>query len=250
MTVESTFAGKVALVTGGSRGIGRAIALALGARGATVIVGARSAEAAGATAAEIESGGGSARSIAVDIADERSVDIAMAELLKEHATIPLLVNNAGITRDNLLMRMKKEDWNEVIDTNLSGIYRVCRSLVPSMVKARYGRIVNITSVVSRSGNPGQANYAASKAGTEGFTRSLARELASRNITVNCLAPGFIETDMTGTLTDAQREALLAQVPMKRLGRPEDVAYGVTYLLSEQASYVTGITLDINGGMYM
>jgi 3-oxoacyl-[acyl-carrier protein] reductase len=160
------------------------------------------------------------------------------------------VNNAGITRDNLLMRMKKEDWDQVIDTNLSGIYRICRALVPSMVKARYGRIVNITSVVSRSGNPGQANYAASKAGTEGFTRSLARELASRNITVNCLAPGFIETDMTGSLTDAQREALLAQVPMKRLGRPEDVAAGVTYLLSDQASYVTGITLDINGGMYM
>ena len=248
--MDRAFEGKVALVTGASRGIGRAIALALGARGATVIVTARSAEAAGRTADEIVTGGGSARPLVLDIANDRSVDAAMADLLREHATIPLLVNNAGITRDSLLMRMKKEDWNEVIDTNLSGIYRICRSLVPSMVKARYGRIVNITSVVARSGNPGQANYAAAKAGAEGFTRSLARELASRNITVNCVAPGFIDTDMTGTLTEVQREALLAQVPMKRLGRPDDVAAGVTYLLSEQASYVTGITLDINGGMYM
>jgi 3-oxoacyl-[acyl-carrier protein] reductase len=148
------------------------------------------------------------------------------------------------------MRMKKEDWSQVIDTNLSGIYRICRALVPSMVKAKYGRIVNVTSVVARIGNPGQANYAAAKAGTEGFTRSLARELASRNITVNCVAPGFIDTDMTKSLSDTQREALLAQVPLRRLGAPDDVASGVTYLLSDQAAYVTGITLDINGGMYM
>jgi len=248
--MDPSFEGKVALVTGASRGIGRAIAVALGTRGATVIVTARSAQAAGRTADEIVAQGGRARGLVLDIADDLSVDAAMADLLKEHATISLLVNNAGITRDNLLMRMKKDDWNEVIDTNLSGIYRICRSLVPSMVKARYGRIVNITSVVARIGNPGQANYAAAKAGTEGFTRSLARELASRNITVNCVAPGFIETDMTAGLTDAQREALLAQVPLKRLGRPEDVASGVMYLLSEHASYVTGITLDINGGMYM
>jgi 3-oxoacyl-[acyl-carrier protein] reductase len=246
----SIFAGKTALVTGASRGIGRAIALGLAARGAAVIVTARSIEAASATADEIGSQGGVARAVALDIADESSVEAVMAGLLKEHATIPLLVNNAGITRDNLLMRMKKEDWDQVIDTNLSGIYRICRSLVPSMVKARYGRIVNITSVVARSGNPGQANYAAAKAGTEGFTRSLARELASRNITVNCVAPGFVDTDMTQTLSDAQRESLLAQVPMKRLGTPDDVAAGVTYLLSDHASYVTGITLDINGGMYM
>ena len=215
-----------------------------------MIAAARSLEAASGTADEIVSHGGSARALVLDISDENSVETAMAEALREHATIPLLVNNAGITRDNLLMRMKKEDWDEVIGTNLSGIYRICRSLVPSMVKARYGRIVNVTSVVARSGNPGQSNYAAAKAGTEGFTRSLARELASRNITVNCVAPGFIETDMTASLTEAQREALLTQVPLKRLGRPEDVAAGVTYLLSEQASYVTGITLDINGGMYM
>jgi 3-oxoacyl-[acyl-carrier protein] reductase len=248
--MDRVFEGKAALVTGASRGIGRAIAMALAARGASVIVTARSEEAARQSADAIVAQGYGARPLVLDIADERSVDAAMAELLKERATIPLLVNNAGITRDNLLMRMKKEDWNEVIDTNLSGIYRICRALVPSMVKARYGRIVNITSVVARIGNAGQANYAAAKAGTEGFTRSLARELASRNITVNCVAPGFIETDMTAALTEAQREALLAQVPLKRLGRPEDVASGVTYLLSEQASYVTGITLDINGGMYM
>ena len=247
MIVERSFTGKVALVTGGSRGIGRAIALALSAHGATVIVAARSAEAAGRTASEIVDGGGQARSIAVDIADDRSVDAAMAVLLKEHATIPLLVNNAGITRDNLLMRMKKEDWDQVIETNLSGIYRICRALVPSMVKARYGRIVNITSVVARSGNPGQANYAAAKAGTEGFTRSLAKELASRNITVNCVAPGFIETDMTRKLTDAQRTALLDLVPMRRLGTPEDVAHGVNCLLSEEASYVTGTCLFVDGG---
>jgi 3-oxoacyl-[acyl-carrier protein] reductase len=248
--MEQNLAGKVALVTGASRGIGRAIAVALASRGATVIATARSASAAAPTVDEITHAGGRARPLALDIADPLSVEAAMAEALREHATIPLLVNNAGITRDNLLMRMKKEDWDQVIETNLTGIYRVCRSLVPSMVKAKYGRIVNITSVVSRSGNPGQVNYAAAKAGTEGFTRSLARELASRNITVNCVAPGFVETDMTAALTDAQREALLAQVPLKRLGRPEDVASGVAYLLSDQASYVTGITLDINGGMYM
>ena len=248
--MEQVLAGKVALVTGASRGIGRAIAVALGAAGATVIVAARSVEAASTTADGIVASGGSARAVALDIADDRSVETTMAEVLREHATIPLLVNNAGITRDNLLMRMNKEDWSQVIDTNLSGIYRICRSLVPSMVKARYGRIVNVTSVVARSGNPGQANYAAAKAGVEGFTRSLARELASRNITVNCVAPGFIDTDMTAKLTEAQREALLQQVPVKRLGRPDEVAAGVTYLLSDQAAYVTGITLDINGGMYM
>jgi 3-oxoacyl-[acyl-carrier protein] reductase len=248
--MDRTLAGKTALVTGASRGIGRAIALAVAERGATVIVTARSVEAAAQTAEAIKGLGGSAQAVALDISDDASVEATMAGVLKEHATIPLLVNNAGITRDNLLMRMKKEDWNEVIDTNLTGIYRVCRSLVPSMVKARYGRIVNITSVVSRSGNPGQANYAAAKAGAEGFTRSLARELASRNITVNCIAPGFIDTDMTQKLTEAQREALLTQVPLKRLGTPEDVAHGVTYLLSDAASYVTGITLDVNGGMYM
>ena len=248
--MDLPLSGKTALVTGASRGIGRAIATTLARHGAKVIVTATTLEGASKTVEAIVTAGGSAMAVALNVADDRSVATTMAEVLKEHATIPLLVNNAGITRDNLLMRMKLEDWNEVIDTNLSGIYRVCRSLVPSMVKARYGRIVNVTSVVSRSGNPGQANYAAAKSGIEGFSRSLARELASRNITVNCVAPGFIDTDMTQSLTEAQREALLTQVPLKRLGTPDDIASGVAYLVSDAASYVTGITLDINGGMYM
>jgi 3-oxoacyl-[acyl-carrier protein] reductase len=245
-----TFDGKVALVTGASRGIGRAIALTLGARGAHVVAAARTVEAASITSDAIVAAGGRAQAVALDIAVDASVETAIGALLKEHASIPLLVNNAGITKDNLLMRMKKEDWSQVIDTNLSGIYRLCRALVPSMVRARYGRIVNVTSVVARIGNGGQTNYAAAKAGVEGFTRSLARELASRNVTVNCVAPGFIETDMTGALSDTQREALLAQVPLGRLGTPGDVAAGVIYLLSEDAAYITGTTLNINGGMSM
>jgi len=248
--VGATFEGRVALVTGASRGIGREIALRLASRGAFVIAAARSTETASATADEITAAGGKAQAVALDIAQDGSVESAIAGLLKEHASIPLLVNNAGITRDNLLMRMKREDWSQVIDTNLSGIYRLCRSLVPSMVRARYGRIVNVTSVVARIGNAGQTNYAAAKAGVEGFTRSLARELASRNVTANCVAPGFIDTDMTRGLSDAQRDALLAQVPLGRLGTPSDVAAGVAYLLSDEASYITGVTLDINGGMAM
>jgi 3-oxoacyl-[acyl-carrier protein] reductase len=248
--VEPTLAGKRALVTGASRGIGRAIAMTLAARGAEVVVGARSEEAASSTVEAIRAAGGRAEPVALDIADGASVESALGGLLKERAIIPLLVNNAGITKDNLLMRMKAEEWSQVIETNLSGIYRLCRALVPSMVKARYGRIVNVTSVVARIGNPGQVNYAAAKAGVEGFTRSLARELASRNVTVNCVAPGFIDTDMTKALGDKQREALLAQVPLGRLGTPDDVAGGVAYLLSDEASYITGITLDINGGMSM
>jgi len=242
--------GKVALVTGASRGIGRAVAEAIAARGATVVCAARTAEASAGTVAEIERRGGRARAIALDVASDASVEGAAKELLSSHATIPLLVNNAGITRDNLLMRMKKEDWADVIETNLSGIYRLCRALVPSMVKARYGRIVNVTSVVARTGNPGQSNYAASKAGIEGFTRSLARELASRNVTVNCVAPGFIDTDMTRVLGEAQREALASQIPLKRLGTPDDVAAAVCYLLGDGGGYVTGVTLPVNGGMFM
>ena len=248
--MELGLSGKTALVTGASRGIGRGIALTLAAEGVTVIAAARTEDAAAGTVAAIEAAGGRARALALDVASDASVTAAIPEILKEHATIPLLVNNAGITRDNLLMRMKKDDWDQVIETNLSGIYRLCRALVPSMVKARYGRIVNVTSVVARIGNPGQANYAAAKAGIEGFTRSLARELASRNVTVNCVAPGFIDTDMTRALGDAQREALLAQVPLGRLGAPEDIARVVAFLMSDAASYVTGITLDVNGGMSM
>ena len=242
--------GKTALVTGASRGIGRAIAVAIAERGALVLCAARTAEAGAETVAAIEAAGGRARAVALDVSSDASVEPAVKELLREHATIPLLVYNAGITRDNLLMRMKSEDWAAVIDTNLTGLYRLCRAVVPSMVKARFGRIVSITSVVAHIGNAGQANYAASKAGMEGFTRSLARELASRNVTVNCVAPGFIDTDMTKALGDAQREALLSQVPLGRLGTPEDVASAVTWLMSPGASYVTGITLDVNGGMAM
>jgi len=242
--------GKVALVTGASRGIGKAIAEALARDGATVICAARTAESSASTVAAIEAADGRALPVALDVASDGSVEATVKGLLAEHATIPLLVNNAGITRDNLLMRMKKEDWDEVIGTNLSGIYRLCRALVPSMVKARYGRIVNVTSVVARSGNPGQANYAAAKASIEGFTRSLARELASRNVTVNCVAPGFIDTDMTKALSDAQREALSEQIPLKRLGTPADVAAAVRYLVGEGGSYVTGTVLDVNGGLFM
>jgi 3-oxoacyl-[acyl-carrier protein] reductase len=178
------------------------------------------------------------------------VKSAVKELLEAYGTIPLLVNNAGIVRDNLLLRMKKNDWEDVIGTNLTGCYRLCRALVPSMVRARFGRIVSVTSVVGRVGSPGQANYAAAKAGIEGMTRSLARELATRNITVNCVAPGFIDTDMTRGLSDDRRRQLLDQVPLKRLGTPEDVASAVLFLLGEGAGYITGTTLDVNGGMYM
>jgi len=241
---------RVAIITGAARGIGAATAQRLAADGLAVAVLDLDEAACKDTVAAIEAAGGRARAVALDVSSDASVEPAVKELLREHATIPLLVNNAGVTRDNLLMRMKSEDWNAVIDTNLSGLYRLCRAVVPSMVKARFGRIVSITSVVAHIGNAGQANYAASKAGMEGFTRSLARELASRNVTVNCVAPGFIDTDMTRALSEPQREALLAQVPLGRLGTPEDVAGAVTWLMGPGASYVTGITLDVNGGMAM
>ena len=248
--MSGAFAGKTALVTGGSRGIGAAIAAALAAEGAHVLVAARGRQGSEEMAQRIREGGGSAEALALDIARDDQVQEVLAGAVKAHGTIPLLVNNAGITRDNLLLRMKKEEWDDVVGTNLTGIYRVCRALVPAMVRARYGRIVNITSVSGRIGNPGQVNYAAAKAGIEGFTRSLARELAGRNVTVNCVAPGFIDTEMTRVLTEAQRSTLLEQVPMHRLGTPEDVAAAVGFLLGEGAAYITGITLDVNGGMYM
>jgi 3-oxoacyl-[acyl-carrier protein] reductase len=248
--MSGVFAGKTALVTGGSRGIGAAIAAALGAGGAHVLVAARGLQGAEESAQRIRAAGGSAEAVALDISLDDQVQEVLAGAVKAHGTIPLLVNNAGITRDNLLLRMKKEEWDDVVGTNLTGIYRVCRALVPAMVRARYGRIVNITSVSGRIGNPGQVNYAAAKAGIEGFTRSLARELAGRNVTVNCVAPGFIDTEMTRVLTEAQRSTLLEQVPMHRLGTPADVAAAVGFLLGEGAAYITGITLDVNGGMYM
>lgn len=242
--------GRVALVTGSSRGIGKEIARVIAGAGAEVIVAARGLEGARATADEISGDGGRATAVAMDISDDESVVHTVDELKKAYDTIPLLVNNAGIVRDNLILRMKQHEWDDVIGTNLTGIYRLCRALVPSMVRARFGRIVNITSVVGRVGNPGQTNYAAAKAGVEGLTRSLARELSTRNITVNCVAPGFIDTDMTRDLSEDAREKLLSQVPMGRLGTPKDVASAVLFLLGDGAAYVTGTTIDVNGGMYI
>jgi len=248
--VLSRLDGKVALVTGGSRGIGKAIAARLARSGAEVVITARSAEAAEATAEAIAAEGGTARGVALDVADHDQVERGIDELLGAYARIAILVNNAGITSDNLLLRMKREDWDRVVQTNLSGVYRLCRAVVPSMVRARYGRIVNITSVVAGLGNPGQTNYAAAKAGIEGFTRSLARELASRMISVNCVAPGFIDTDMTRSLADPARERLLSQIPLRRLGSPEEVAEAVRFLVGAEAEYITGTTLHVNGGMFM
>jgi len=246
----SGWSDEVVLVTGSSRGIGRQIALDLGATGAQVLTAARSVEAAEETAALIAARGGRARALALDVRTEETCARVLQDALSDYGTIPLLVNNAGITQDGLALRMKAEDWNAVIDTNLGGAFRVCRALIPSMVRHRRGRIVNISSVVAHLGNPGQVNYTASKAGLEGLTRSLARELASRNITVNCVAPGFIDTDMTRALDERARARLLDQVPLGRLGQPADVSAAVKFLLGPEAGYITGITLHVNGGMYM
>jgi 3-oxoacyl-[acyl-carrier protein] reductase len=248
--MTGALAGRVALVTGASRGIGRAVAQSLARAGAEVVLTSRSLAAAEAAAEEIRGQGGRARGVEFDVADAAATERAVAALLEEYGTIPILVNNAGVTRDGLLLRMGTEDWDLVVQTNLGGTYRLCRALVASMIRKRFGRIVNVTSVVAQSGNPGQANYAAAKAGIEGFTRSLAREVATRNVTVNCVAPGFIDTEMTRGLDDRVRAKLLDQVPMNRLGQPEDVAHAVSFLVSDGASYVTGITLHVNGGMYM
>lgn len=241
---------RLALVTGASRGIGRTIAERLAEAGAEVILTARTVEAAEAVAESIRGAGHRAHGIALDVADEEAVVSGVKALTSDYGKIAILVNNAGIARDGLLLRMKPGDWEAVLQTNLAGVYRMCRYVAPSMVKARYGRIINITSVVASIGNPGQANYCAAKAGVEGMTRSMARELASRNITVNAVAPGFIDTDMTRALDDDQRAALLAQVPVGRLGTGDDIAAAVLYLASPGADYVTGTTLHVNGGMYM
>ncbi len=239
--------GRVALVTGASRGIGAAVAGALAAAGATVVGTATSEKGAAAIGDALGAG---CRGAVLDIASADSVDALLAEIGGKEGAPTIVVNNAGITRDNLLMRMKPEEWDEVLHTNLSGCYRVCRSAVRGMMKARYGRIVNIASVIGVMGNAGQANYAAAKAGMIGFSKSLARELGSRNITVNVVAPGFIDTDMTRVLPEAQREAMLAQVPLGRLGEPADIAAAVTFLVSDAAAYITGETLHVNGGMLM
>ena len=241
---------QVALVTGASRGIGNAIAVALGGAGATVIGTSTSAEGASGIGAMLTSHGYNGRGAVLDAADPASID-ALLRQLEQAAEFPtILVNNAAITRDTLLLRMKPEDWDAVIATNLTSVYRICRACVRHMMKERRGRIVNLTSVVGLTGNPGQANYAAAKAGLLGFTKSLARELGSRGITVNAVAPGFIDTDMTRALSDEQRAALLKQIPAGRLGTAAEVAAAVLFLVSPQAAYITGETLHVNGGMYM
>ena len=246
-----TLAGKTALVTGGSRGIGRAIALRLAAEGADVAVCARQVEAAQAVAAELQAMGVRALARPADVARFEQAGALVEAVLAEWGKLDILVNNAGITRDNLLLRMSEEEWDAVLDTNLKGAFNCCKAAARPMVKARGGRIVNISSVVGLMGNAGQANYAASKAGLCGFTKSLARELASRNITANVVAPGLVpETGMTGELDDKTLEKLMAQIPLGRPGLPEDVAHAVAFLASEQAGYITGQVLCVDGGMVM
>lgn len=241
---------KIALVTGATRGIGRAIALALGQQGHTVVGTATSADGAARISAAFAEAGIKGQGLVLNVADPESIEQALASIHEAFGAPQILVNNAGITRDNLMLRMKADEWDEVINTNLSAIFRLTKACLKGMTKARWGRIVNISSVVGSMGNPGQANYAAAKAGLEGFGRALAAEIASRNITVNAIAPGFIETDMTTALPEAQRELLLKQVPAGRLGQPQDIASAVAFLTSESASYITGTTLHVNGGMYM
>jgi 3-oxoacyl-[acyl-carrier protein] reductase len=247
--MSAEFAGQVALVTGASRGIGRSIALALAAHGLKVI-GTATSEAGAQAITEALTGHDGCRGIALNVNEPAGVEAAIEAIVKEHGALHVLVNNAGITRDTLAMRMKDEDWDAVLDTNLKAVFRLSRAVMRTMMKQRYGRIVNITSVVGASGNAGQANYAAAKAGVAGMTRALARELGSRNITVNCIAPGFIATDMTEVLPEAQRAALLQQIPLGRLGAPEEIAHAVAFLASPQAGYITGAELHVNGGMYM
>jgi 3-oxoacyl-[acyl-carrier protein] reductase len=240
----------IALVTGASRGIGNAIALALAAAGATVIGTATTAEGAQKFGAALKAAGFRGHGAVLDASDPASIDALLAQLDADAQSPSILVNNAAITRDTLLLRMKPEDWDAVITTNLTSVFRLSKACVRRMMKERHGRIVNLTSIVGLTGNAGQANYAAAKAGLLGFTKSLAKELASRGITVNAVAPGFIDTDMTRGLSEEQKAALLAQIPMARLGAPQDVAAAVLFLASPQAGYITGETLHVNGGMYM
>jgi 3-oxoacyl-[acyl-carrier protein] reductase len=244
------FEGRIALVTGASRGIGAAIARRLGAEGATVLAAARSAEGLERVVSEIVAGAGRAEAVTIDISDPGSIESAVRESLASHGQIDVLVNNAGITEDNLVLRMSRESWDRVLATNLTGAFLLTQAVVKSMVRRRYGRIVNVTSIVGLMGNAGQANYAAAKAGLVGLTKSVARELGSRNVTCNAVAPGFIETAMTDRMTEEARAALTGQIPLQRLGRPEDVANAVAYLASEEAGYVTGTVLNVSGGLYM
>lgn len=242
--------GQVALVTGASRGIGRAIALELGSHGAKVVGTATTDDGAQAIQGALDQAGIVGAGLKLDVREATASAAVIDDIEKRFGSVSILVNNAGVTRDNLALRMSDEDWDEVIEINLKAVFRLSKLVMRGMMKARYGRIINITSVVGASGNAGQANYAAAKAGVAGLTRSLARELGARNITVNCVAPGFIETDMTGTLSEQQREALLRQIALGRLGRPEEIAAAVAFLASPAAAYLTGSTLHINGGMYM
>ncbi len=243
------FAGQVALVTGASRGIGAAIALELAQRGLKVIGTATSDDGASKISQALADFPGCVGKN-LNVNDAAGVEALINTTTKEHGALHVLVNNAGITRDNLAMRMKDDEWDAVLDTNLKAVFRLSRAVMRTMMKQRYGRIISVTSVVGASGNPGQANYAAAKAGVAGMTRALARELGSRNITVNCVAPGFIETDMTAGLADEQQKALLGQIPLGHLGKPADIAHAVAYLASPQAAYVTGQELHVNGGMFM
>ncbi|MDM0090404.1 MULTISPECIES: 3-oxoacyl-ACP reductase FabG [unclassified Variovorax] len=242
------FEGQVALVTGASRGIGAAIALELAQRGLKVIGTGTTEESAQKITSALGAFDGRGR--ALNVNDGAALDALVDEIVKAYGGLHVVVNNAGITRDMLAMRLKDDDWDAVLDTNLKAVFRLSRAAIRPMMKQRYGRIISITSVVGASGNAGQANYAAAKAGVAGMTRALARELGSRNITVNCVAPGFIETDMTASLPEAQQQALLSQIPLGHLGKPADIAHAVAYLASPQASYVTGQELHVNGGMHM
>ncbi|AIO41428.1 3-oxoacyl-ACP reductase FabG [Burkholderia sp. AU19243] len=248
--MEKTLDKQVAIVTGASRGIGRAIALELARLGATVIGTATSESGAAAITAGFAEAGVTGRGAVLNVNDAAAAEALIDATVKEFGALNVLVNNAGITQDQLAMRMKDEDWDAVIDTNLKSVFRLSRAVLRPMMKARGGRIINITSVVGSAGNPGQANYAAAKAGVAGMTRALAREIGSRGITVNCVAPGFIDTDMTKTLPEEQQAALKTQIPLGRLGSPEDIAHAVAFLASPQAGYITGTTLHVNGGMYM
>ncbi len=250
MEIMSTLAGRIALVTGASQGIGKAAALRLAQAGASVALAARNEEKLAEVAAEITAAGGTSHVFPLDLASEDSIKACGKAVIAHFGQIDILVNNGGITRDTLSMRMKRKDWDDVLSTNLTGAFLMAQAVMPSMLKTRWGRIINITSVVGETGQAGQVNYAASKAGLIGMTKALARELASRTITVNAIAPGFIETAMTGILNDEQRAAMMSIIPLQRAGTEQDVAAAIAFLASEDAAYITGHTLDVNGGMYM
>ncbi|MDF2445326.1 MAG: fabG [Moraxellaceae bacterium] len=242
--------GKIALVTGASRGIGKAIALELARRGAVVVGTATTEAGAEGISAFLQEAGNRGRGYSLNVADPASIEATLAAINGDVGAPVILVNNAGITRDNLMLRMKEDEWDAVINTNLNSIYRMSKACLKAMTKERWGRIISISSVVGSSGNAGQVNYAAAKAGLEGFSRALAREIGSRNITVNAVAPGFIATDMTDVLPEEQKDRLLSSIPVGRLGQPEEIAAAVGFLASAEASYITGVTLHVNGGMYM